>query len=153
MNPPRTLILTLALLLTACTTKPQLAQIPGSARSGDLVAYVGIVPAAVSRERMAADATPQHPAAASAADAHHLVVALFDAASGARIEQANVVAIHLLPRREPVRRSLTPMRTGYVTSFGAEFEISKGAGHLFEIEVTRPGQAPEHFAFRYDNLH
>jgi len=152
MKPFRILIPILALVLAACAPKPSLVQIPGSARSGDLIAYVGIVPAAVAHGRMAADATPEHATATSAADAHHLVVALFDA-SGARIEQANVVAIHLVPRGKPVRRSLTPMRTGDVTSFGTEFEISKGAGHLFEIEVTRPGQAQERFAFRYDNLH
>jgi len=152
MKPLRILIPILTLMLAACTHKPDLVQIPGSARSGDLVAYVGIVPAAVSRGRMAADATPQHATATSAADEHHLVVALFDA-SGARIEQANVVAIHLVPRSKPVRRSLTPMRTGDVTSFGAEFEISKGAGHLFEIEVTRPGRASERLSFRYDNEH
>lgn len=150
MNPLRILILTL--LLAACTAEPRLVQIPGSARSGDLVAYVGIVPAAVARERMAADATPGHPAPASAADAHHLVVALFEA-SGARIEQARVVATYQPPRGAPVRRTLTAMRTGDVISFGAVFGIGKDAGHRFEIEVTRPGRAPERLAFRYDNLH
>jgi hypothetical protein len=153
MNPLRTLILLLTLLLAACTAKPELEQIPGSARSGDLVVYVGIVPAAMARERMAADATPQHPAPAAATDAHHLVVALFDAASGARIEQAGVIAIHLSPRGTPVRRTMVPMRTGGVTSFGAEFPISKGSGHLFEIEVTRPGRPSARSAFRYDNEH
>ena len=141
------------LLLAACGGGPRVAQIPGSARSGDLVAYVGIVPAAVSRDRMAADAAPQHPAPTATADSHHLVVALFDATSGARIEQAEVIATHLAPRRQPVRRVLSPMRTGDVISFGGEFEISKGSGHLFEIEARRPGRKPARFSFGYDNQH
>ena len=151
MNPLRLLIL--ALLLVACGAGPRVAQVPGSARSGDLVAYVGIVPAAVAREHMAADATPQHPPPKANVDLHHLVVALFDATSGARIEQAEVIATHLSPRRQPVRRVLSPMRTGDVISFGGEFEISKGSGHLFEIEARRPGRKPARFSFGYDNQH
>lgn len=149
------------LLLAACsgeprgsvTHGPRVTQVPGSARSGDLVAYIGIVPAAVARERMAADATVQHPAPAATADSHHLVVALFDAVSGTRIEEAVVVATRLSPRRPPVRRALIPMRTGDVISFGGEFEISKGPGHLFEIEAKRPGRTPASFSFSYDNQH
>lgn len=151
MNPLR--ILMPALLVAACTAAPSVVQIPGSARSGDLVAYVGIVPAPVARERMAADATPEHPAPEATADLHHLVVALFDAGSGARVEQAEVLATHLSPRQSPVRRALSPMRTGDVLSFGGEFGISKGPGHLFEIEAKRPGAKPARFSFGYDNRH
>lgn len=141
------------LLLSACVATPDGTSIPGSARSGDLVAYVGIVPAAVARARMAVDATPAHAPTVAGPDAHHLVVALFDAASGARIEQAGVVAIHRPPRGMAVERRLTPMRTGEVVSFGAEFAISRGAGHRFDVEVTRPDRPPVRFVFRYDNLH
>jgi len=153
MNPLRILIPILLLAACSVTHEPRVTQVPGSVRSGDLVAYVGIIPAAVARERMAVDATPQHPEPAARADLHHLVVALFDAASGARIEQAEVFALHLSPRRSPVRRALSPMRTGDVISFGGEFEMSKGPGHLFEIEAKRPGRPPARFSFSFDNRH
>lgn len=155
MNPPRFTLRFLipTLLLVACGAGPRVVQIPGNARDGDLVAYVGIVPSAMARERMEADATAQHPEVAESGDQHHLVVALFDATSGTRVEQAQVVATHLSPRRSPVRRTLSPMRTGDVISFGGEFGISKGPGHLFEIEARRPGQTPARFSFGYDNQH
>ncbi len=142
------------LLLAACTGSRLDVQIPGSARSDDLVVYIGIVPAAVARERMAADATtPHQPSTSPSIDLHHLIVALFDPASGVRIDKAEVIVTHQPPRGAPVRRRLNDMRTGDVHSFGAEFEISKSTNHRFEIEIARDARAPERFAFRYDNLH
>lgn len=153
MNPLRSLLmLSLPALLAACTATPLAVQAPGSARSNDLVVHLGIMPAAVARARMAADATPQHQPPSDSADAHHLIVAVFDT-NGARIEDATVVATHRPPSGAPIRRTMAPMRTGEVTSFGAEFAISREAGHRFVIGVARPGRKAEHFAFRYDNLH
>lgn len=151
MNPLRILMPTL--LLVACSAAPRATQIPGSDRSGDVVAYVGIMPAAVARARMVTDASSEHPALEGTVDSHHLVVALFDATSGARIERATVVATHTPPRSSPVQRTLFPMRTGEVVSFGGEFEISRGPGHVFEIEARRPGHPPVRFTFGYDNQH
>jgi len=78
---------------------------------------------------------------------------LFDATSSARVDQAEVVVTHLSPRRQPVRRTLSPMRIGDVISFGGESGISKGPGHLFEIEARRPGAKSARFSFGYDNRH
>lgn len=154
MSSFRTLLtIPLLALLAACTAAPPAVQAPGSVRSGDLVVHLGIVPAAIARERMTADATPQHQPPSGSTDAHHLVVAVFDA-NGARIEDATVAITHRPPRGAPIRHAMAPMRTGDVSSFGAEFAISRDAGHRFDIAVTRPGRkAEQHFTFVYDNLH
>jgi hypothetical protein len=151
MKSLRILILTLALVLAACTPVPPLVQIPGSARVGDLSIHADLLPVPEVREREATDTPAQSATRAPVAGAHHLIVSLTDAATGGRIEQATVFAIHLSPQRQPVRRALTSFRTGDVTRFGADFDISKDAGHLFEIEVARPGRATVRSAFRYDN--
>ena len=151
MAPLRILIPTL--LLVACGVGPRVVQVPGKCsqwRSGRLY-----------RDRPRRRGSRSHggrcnrpaPGTCRVGRSASPGVALFDATSGARVDQAEVVVTHLSPRRQPVRRTLSPMRIGDVISFGGEFGISKGPGHLFEIEARRPGAKSACFSFGYDNRH
>ena len=140
-----------ALLLVACAPGPQIAPIPGSARSEDLVVHVEIAAAVAASGRAPPGAPLHHPPTAAPIETRRLDVTLVDAADGRRIERAEVVVPPLAPQHSPVRRVLIAKGKGDLAGFSGDFEINDGPLHLFEIEARRPGQAAERFSFRYES--
>ena len=123
-------------------------------RNERITLYYGVVPAALAQPALAphAPAPDPHGSPRPAADTHHLVVALFDNATGKRITQANVSVRYVPPRGRAISKALVPMPLGDVLSFGTTFVIPEGRGHRFVIEVHR-GDIVDRFEVEYDNLH
>ncbi|AHX13343.1 hypothetical protein CH75_09535 [Dyella jiangningensis] len=71
---------------------------------------------------------------------HHLLVAVFDATTGERIEQAEVAVDSTIGGRA-VHRSLVPMRINGTTSFGGMFTLEPDQTYRFKTTVRHPGHA------------
>lgn len=114
---------------------------------GDLTIYLGAVPAAITRGHDAAhtEARMHGGGAAQGPHAVHLVVALFDRRTGARITDASVLARVGEERGRQATVRLEPMTVDGALTFGGYTDIRTVADYRIEVEVTRPGRPqPSH---------
>lgn len=142
--------------LTACAAGVALspaavAQAAGDDRAVDGYAiYLGVVPAAIAQGH-----APGHPernmhgGAPRGRGQHHVMVAVFDAASGARIEDAVVTAKVGEPGLAPVQKRLEPMAIAGAMSYGNYFALSPPGPYRIELRVVRAGAAPIVTTFTY----
>jgi hypothetical protein len=101
--------------------------------------YYGIVPAAIVRGHSKAHTEGAMHGGAPQGNEVHLVVALFDAASSARIENAKVTArISPLGAGGP-SRALKTMSIAGTVSYGEFFPLAPGDRYMIHIEIDRPG--------------
>ena len=103
--------------------------------------YYGIVPAAIVRGHSKTHAEGSMHGGPPQANEVHLVVALFDAATSARIEDAKVRA-----RMSPLgmagpSRILKSMPIAGAVSYGEFFPLSPGERYTIHLEIERPGAA------------
>lgn len=129
----------LALSVAAC---PGAGERPRDAQTVDGVAiYLGVMPAAlVSGHPVQAGAVgAMHGGTADPKAARHVVVALFDARTGARIQAARVRASVVRGRtaRNP-DRDLEPMQIAGVITFGNFFVMPQSGDYRIRIEIARP---------------
>ncbi|MBL6613149.1 MAG: hypothetical protein ISP45_03975 [Reyranella sp.] len=84
---------------------------------------------------------------------HHLLIALFDAATGMRITDASVVAV-VQGGRQPsaTRIELAPMTIGGAQAYGGFATLPPRDRYHVEIEVTRPGAAAVRAVFSHQHL-
>lgn len=103
-----------------------------------VVLYWGLVPAAVvSQQHALADLHGGPPAG----KVHHLVVALFDAKTGQRIENAVVQAqLSETGVVDAAPRYLLPMKINEQASYGQLFGMAKDGPYLFRVKVKLPDQ-------------
>jgi hypothetical protein len=141
-------------LLPVATPSAALAQVGpegGVRRIGGLVVYLGVIPAAVARGH--APAHPEremHGGVPSGRHAYHLVVAAFDAASGARIEPASVIAtVQGLGHVERTQLPFEPMTIAGASSFGGYVSLPSSDTYQIMIEINRPGARPARAEFTY----
>lgn len=119
------------------------AQAGGGYRAvGATAAYLGVVPAEVvqglspdrSESRM-------HGGPPEGRHAEHIVVALFDTQSGARIEDATVSATIISHGGlNPIEIDLEPMRIAGVITYGGFVSFPGEGDYLIELEVRRPDE-------------
>ncbi len=117
---------------------------------GDLTIYLGIVPAAIVRGHAEAHTEARmHGGVPQARHNVHLVVALFNKSTGARVTDATVVATIV----EPVGRHgkqwsvrLQPMTINGALTFGGYTVIEDVADYRVSVEVRRPPGAPRPLA-------
>lgn len=155
MFPLRFLALhALAVVAVLLGGAPAAAQDAGQYRVADGVAvYLGLLPAAMVRGH-----PPGHPEAEmhsgvpEGRHVYHLVVALFEADSGARIEDATVEA-RVGPLGLPGRtRRLEPMEIADTVTYG-EYFTTRGEGrYRIALVVARPGsEEPIEMEFDYEH--
>lgn len=138
--------------------------------AGGIAGYIGIVPAEIVKghpightERVMHGGVPPKP------HEHHLIVALFDSSTGARITNANVAVTvfgagntmvygqsHQSPwGSKPAvlpRRPLELMLIANTTTYGGFFELPGRAIYTIQVVVQRPGKTkPVVLNFVYDN--
>jgi hypothetical protein len=115
--------------------------------TGDIALYVGVVPAAMARRH--APEQPEtmiHGGAPTWGEQYHLMVALFERASGKRINDAKIKAT-LFNASKPGNRlpgshkELKPMPAGSEAAYGNYFNMPASFPHRIELEVLRPGRA------------
>ena len=135
------------MLLLATMLSPALAQ-SRLERSG-VTLYWGLVPAAVVADKHALAELHGGPPKGGG-QVHHLVVALYDSASGRRIEDA-VVRAQLSETGivdEPAKY-LPPMKVNEQASYGQLFGVAKDGPYRLRLWVRLPSRTDE-IEFRFD---
>jgi hypothetical protein len=69
----------------------------------------------------------------------HLVVALFDNASGRRIENAQVMAAVMELGLGPEWKTLEPMRIAEAVTYGNYFDMPDNGIYHIQVRIRRPG--------------
>ena len=121
--------------------------------AGDLAVYLGILPAAILRghdpahgERAAHGRVPRGP------HAYHLVVAIFDAKSGERVSDAEVVASVAPTGLAGQRHRLKPMKIEDSVTYGGFVQLPGDDRYAIKLEIRRPGRpAPIKADFTYEH--
>lgn len=127
-----------AALVVGCARE---ADLPRSEQTVDGVTiYLGVVPAAIVQGHSTTQGDPQalHGGAPPGSSSHHVMVALFDAASGARITDARVSAS--VPGQAPAR-ALEPMEVNGLTTYGNFFLFSGPDVRRIHVEVFPAGRS------------
>jgi hypothetical protein len=142
MKLAKTLGLVPALVLLAALGLP--ADAGGqedSVRTADgLVVYLGVLPAAMIQGYPA-----DHPEGAMhggvprGRDAYHVTVAVFDTASGERVESATVEARVAAQGMVGTTRQLEPMLIADTVTFGSYFTLRGEGPFDIEVTITRAG--------------
>lgn len=107
---------------------------------GGLTIYLGVLPAEMLKGRPAnhAESTMHGGAPADAGRQRHVLIAVFDAASGARIEDAVVTAKVGEPGLAKVEKRLEPMPIAGAASYGNYFSMSSPGTYQIEVRVVQP---------------
>ena len=118
--------------------RPLSAEEPGYRAVDGLAIYFGVVPAEIVRghpephpERQMHDAIPR------AEHAFHVVVAVFDGATGRRLEDLAVEATLLPPARPPVTEPLKKMAVAGVVTYGNYFALAGYGTYRFRVAIRR----------------
>ncbi len=130
-----------ALALLPLLSQPTLAQ--QRAERDGVVLYWGLVPAAIVSEKHALEdmhgVVPK-----DGGQVHHLVIALFNAADGRRIDDAVVRAqLSEIGIADAPPKFLTPMPIHGQASFGQLFSVAKAGPYRFRIWVKLPNRAED----------
>jgi len=138
----------LLLALTACT--PERPHETMFVQTADgVTAYLGVAPSALIAAHAPDHAERRMHAGRGTGNAH-VMVALFDANTGARIENAAVEATLRGERHRGARRlRLEPMRIDDALAYGGFTALGRDRYHL-TIEARRPDQPPARLTFVYD---
>lgn len=125
------------------------AEAGDSKTAGGLTVYLGIVPAEIVKGQHPAG--PQvHGGVPKGSHEFHVVAAVFDAASNARITDATVTAkVSGLGLSGP-QKTLEPMKIADTLTYGAFFNLSADL-YTIKLTVQRPGSQTVAFDFKYDH--
>lgn len=146
LNTARWLIM-LSLLWAVTATADEL-----TATADGVTAYLGVVPAQIARASLTPHVGPERDAHGRliASDSHHVVIALFNSATGARIENAEVSARLVAPDKYTSSKRLEPMRINDTVTYGNTFDLSGADEYRFHVEVRLVSRdEPVKFVFRY----
>jgi hypothetical protein len=140
--------------------------------SDGLSVYIGLMPAEILKEHPAGHPeTVMHGGIPAAGSEYHVVAAIFDANSGARISDATVAVTvfgpgnavlfgqrHLRPWGARLLNAtvpqlpLEPMGIEQTVSYGEFFVLPRPAAYTFQLSITRPGRpTPTVMNFVYDH--
>lgn len=149
MNRKSGWILAAVLQLMVLAASAQAAADPNVRYAENLVVYFGVMPAEVVRGHPVSHPESQmHGRGHESPAEKHVVIALFDAASGARITDATVSA-RVVGSAEAAR-TLEPMTVAGATTYGNYLPLADAGSQQVRIEITRPSQGkPAVVTFRY----
>ncbi|MGI0526700.1 hypothetical protein ABY43_21335 [Rhizobium giardinii] len=136
-------------------TRPAFADIEAPyKRVGDLAVYLGVIPAAMLRGHDTQHPESQmHGTPPRGVHAYHIVVAVFDAESGRRIEDAQVAAIVSgLGHVGRISIRLEPMVIAGTVTYGNFVALSGIDRYTIAVEIRRTGHpTPQHVDFTYEH--
>jgi hypothetical protein len=126
--------------LSLCPTSASAGLNKGSVTVDSAIVYLGVVPAAQTRNYSSERAGEMKMGGAAANDINsiHLVVALFDHGSGKRITDARVGARFLGERGRRWSVALKPMTMNGATTYGAYSNMGGNNKASIFIDVVRP---------------
>jgi hypothetical protein len=137
------LIVRVAILLSVMLTAGTAQADDGYRAAGGLAVYFGVVPASVVRGHPPGHTEgTMHGGAEQGSHQKHLVVAVFDAATGARIENAQVVAsIEGLGHVGRQRVELEPMAIAGTITYGGFVNFPGNDQYRIQVDITVPGRS------------
>ena len=117
-----------------------------------LQVYLGIMPAAMLRAHPEQDHEREmHGGAPADRDQYHVLVAVFDQVSGARIEDAEVEAKIAALGLAGARKKLETMEVVGTVTYGNFFEMPRGDLYRIRLWIARRGsEKPVAVEFSYD---
>jgi hypothetical protein len=119
-----------------------------------VTAHFGVVPSTMAHEWLAPHGSVEHRTRTSAVSPianYHFTLALFDAGTGNRIEQAEASARHTPDVSHDGIKKLEPMRISDTTTYGNFFALAGSETQHFTVTVRLPdSKAPITFRFNYD---
>lgn len=116
---------------------------------GGIELYMGVIPAEVIRGRGSGEERSMHGGVPAGSDGYHLVIALFDQASGDRITDARVTARVSVPGKAVVEIPLDPMKVADVVTYGNYVVLSDQTTNRISLQVQRVGKHPVNLDFQY----
>lgn len=145
----KTLLLSAVLWLAACAPS---AESESQKTADGLTVYLGVLPAAMIQGHDAGHTEAvMHDGVPRGEHAYHVVVALFDAESGKRIEDAVVEAEVAPLDLSPTRRSLETMMIADTITYGNYFTMRSDGLYRVSVRISRPGAAPVTLEFTYEH--
>jgi hypothetical protein len=125
------------------------AEIGGAKTAGGVTVSIGVVPAEIVKGQHPAG--PQvHGGVPKGAHEYHLVAAVFDAASNARITDARVTAKVSALGLSGSQKTLEPMKIADTITYGAFFTLTPDL-YTIRVTVERPRGQPITVEFKYDH--
>jgi hypothetical protein len=119
--------------------------------AGGMAAYLGVVPAELVKGPGPHSAEkPMHGRIPKGQHEYHIVVAIFDARTGARISDATVSAKISGLGLSGDRKVLEPMKIADTVTYGGFFNLTRDI-YTIRLTVQRPGAQPISLDFRYDH--
>jgi hypothetical protein len=121
--------------------------------AGGLAVYLGVIPAEMITGHPKGHAEAQmHGGVPSGRHVHHVMVAIFDDASGQRITDAVVTANAAGLGLAGTEKTLEPMTIADAVTYGTYFDLPGRDRYRIRIEIARPGAArPVIAEFEYDH--
>ena len=121
--------------------------------AGGLAVYLGVIPAEMIRGHPKGHPEAEmHGGVPSGRHVHHVMVAIFDDASGERTTDAVVTASVTGLGLAGTEKTLYPMTIADAPTYGAYFDLPGRDRYRNRIETTRPGAArPVKVEFEYDH--
>jgi|SRR5581483_7273468 len=144
------LALTIVIIAGLAVTAPA-AYAQESKTAGGLTVYLGVLPADLVKGPGPHSAEPpMHGGAPRGRHEYHIIAAVYDATSKARISDATVTAKVSPLGLAGTQKTLEPMKIADTTTYGAYFNLTPD---LYKIRLTvqRSGSEPTVFDFRYDH--
>ncbi|MCA1455450.1 hypothetical protein I6F35_19885 [Bradyrhizobium sp. BRP22] len=124
-----------------------------SKTAAGVTVYLGLVPAEIVKGLPAGSTTeqPMHGGLPKGPHEYHLVAAVFDAASGARVSDAVVTAEVAGLGLSGSKRKLEPMQIVGTTSYGGFVDLPGFDLYTVKLTIERSGAAPAVLQFKYDH--
>lgn len=143
----------LLLAMVLALVSPATAQDGQYKMAGGFAVYIGFMPAelvngpsAHPTERLMHGGVPR------GSHQYHIVVAIFDAASQARISDATVIAKVSGIGLSGAQNTLDPMKIAGTITYGGFFYLPGPDGYTVHLTIKRPGsKTPVELEFNYDH--
>ncbi|OCK53624.1 hypothetical protein [Bradyrhizobium sp. LMTR 3] len=121
-----------------------------SKTAGGFKVYLGVVPAEIVKGLGAAGKEPpMHGGIPEGAHEYHVVAAVFDAATGARVSDAVVTAEVSGLGLSGSRKKLEPMQIAGTTTYGGFFNLPGFDLYTVKLAIERGAASPAVLEFRY----
>lgn len=144
---------TLCLFTISCSSMAVAADDPPYKLAGGLAIYTGVVPAEIVKGHPSPHAEKtMHGGAPKGAHEYHVVAAIFDAKSGARVSDASVTAQISGLGLSGAKKKLDPMEIASTVTYGEFFDLPGPDLYTIRLTIERPGQPnPVSLEFKYDH--
>ena len=124
-----------------------------SKTAGGVTVYLGVVPAEIVKGLATGSPTeqPMHGGIPKGAHEYHLVAAVFDAPTGARVSDAIVTAEVSGLGLSGSKQKLEPMQIAGTTTYGGFVDLPGFDLYTVRLTIERSGASPAVLQFKYDH--